>query len=485
MRRFAPIVSFAWLLFAAWPAQAQGAGKPAPAPEAGKAAPGAGQAAPAPEAAEPQPPPPPKAKSLDELLELVKQGWREETAEDQEREARFRREKAEQEKLLADAQATLARLEARSLELERIFQEHEVELAKLEETLASRLGTLGELFGVVRQVSGDTAGQVIGSLTSAQLDGRQEFLEELGKSKALPSLDKLERLWYELTREMTEQGRVVRFQAPVLTAGGNEVAKDVIRAGVFTAVADGRYVIWDESIGKIRELARQPPARYVDTVSSFESAESGMAGLAVDPSRGSLLSVLIDTRTLWERLPEGGWVGYLTIVLGVIAALVAVLRWAVVTLTTRKVLAQQKSERADTGNPLGRVMAVYEENRAADPETLELRLDEAVLRETSALERFIWLIKVVSILAPLLGLLGTVTGMIRTFQAITLFGAGDPKMMAGGISEALVTTFIGLTVAIPLVLLHALLANNTKRITDILDEQSAGLIARQTERAGV
>jgi biopolymer transport protein ExbB len=195
--------------------------------------------------------------------------------------------------------------------------------------------------------------------------------------------------------------------------------------------------------------------------------------------------VLIDTRTLWERLPEGGWVGYLTIVLGVIAALVAVLRWAVVTLTTRKVLAQQKSERADTGNPLGRVMAVYEENRAADPETLELRLDEAVLRETSALERFIWLIKVVSILAPLLGLLGTVTGMIRTFQAITLFGAGDPKMMAGGISEALVTTFIGLTVAIPLVLLHALLANNTKRITDILDEQSAGLIARQTERAGV
>ena len=82
-------------------------------------------------------------------------------------------------------------------------------------------------------------------------------------------------------------------------------------------------------------------------------------------------------------------------------------------------------------------------------------------------------------LCPLFGLLGTVTGMIRTFQSITLFGAGDPRMMAGGISEALVTTMLGLVTAIPLVLLHAALANNTKKIVDTLDEQSAGLIAQQ------
>ena len=74
---------------------------------------------------------------------------------------------------------------------------------------------------------------------------------------------------------------------------------------------------------------------------------------------------------------------------------------------------------------------------------------------------------------------GTVTGMIRTFQSITLFGAGDPRMMAGGISEALVTTMLGLVTAIPLVLMHAALANNTKKIVDTLDEQSAGLIAQQ------
>jgi biopolymer transport protein ExbB len=106
-------------------------------------------------------------------------------------------------------------------------------------------------------------------------------------------------------------------------------------------------------------------------------------------------------------------------------------------------------------------------------------LDEVVLRESGKLESFIWLVRIVSVVAPLMGLLGTVTGMIRTFQSITLFGAGDPRMMAGGISEALVTTMLGLVTAIPLVLLHAALANNTKKIVDTLDEQSAGLIAQQ------
>lgn len=429
------------------------------------------------------PAPPPKARSLDELLVLIENSMQEERSEDQQRVERFQRQKADQAELLAGAQATLARLEARSQQLERTFQDNEGSLAELQAALDERLGTLGELFGVVRQVSGDTASQVLGSLTSAQLDGRQEFLEELGKSKELPSIEKLERLWYELAREMTEQGRIVTFKAPVLTVSGKEEEREVTRAGVFTAVSQGQYLLWEQNIQKLRELARQPPTRYADTVAGFENASNGMAALAVDPSRGTLLAVLIDTRTLFERIPDGGWVGYVTILLGVIAAIFAVMRWVIVSITGRKVAAQEKSDRADRGNPLGRVMSVYEDNRDADPETLELKLDEVVMRESGRLERFIWLVKVVSVVAPLLGLLGTVTGMIRTFQAITLFGAGDPKMMAGGISEALVTTMIGLTVAIPLVLLHALLTGSTRRITAVLEERSAGLIAQKAELA--
>jgi biopolymer transport protein ExbB len=441
-------------------------------------------AAPSAEEAAPQEP---QAKSLDELLELVRKEWRDERQENKQREARFRAAKDQQARLLADAKALQVRLEARSEELEGIFETNEHTLAELEETLAERMGTLGELFGVVRQVAGDARGNIESSLVSAEIGGRTEFLDALGRSKALPAIADLERLWYEMQREMTEQGKVVRFSTPVLNLDGDAEQREVIRAGVFSAVSQGRYVLWEidaAGVGKLRDLNKQPPARYVNTVAGFEATTSGMGRLAVDPSRGSLLSLLIETPSRIERIQQGKAVGVVIIILGLTAVVLGIGRWFIVSIAGRKVAAQRKSRTASKGNALGRVLSVYDENRSADAETLELKLDEAVMRESARLERFLWLVKVVSVVAPLLGLLGTVTGMIQTFQAITLFGAGDPKMMAGGISEALVTTMLGLTVAIPLVLLHALVANSTKRIVDVLDEQSAGLIATQAEKAG-
>ena len=217
----------------------------------------------------------------------------------------------------------------------------------------------------------------------------------------------------------------------------------------------------------------------------FERADSGFAELAVDPSRGALLSALIDAPGPGERIQQGGYVGYVIIGLGGLALILGLIRWAALGVVSRRVAAQRRSDQASEGNPLGRILSVYEQNRSVDPETLELRLDEAIVRESAKLERFLWLVKAVSVVAPLLGLLGTVTGMIQTFQAITLYGAGDPKMMAGGISEALVTTMLGLTAAIPLVLLSSMLANSTRRITFVLDEQSAGLIALSSEESNV
>jgi biopolymer transport protein ExbB len=117
-----------------------------------------------------------------------------------------------------------------------------------------------------------------------------------------------------------------------------------------------------------------------------------------------------------------------------------------------------------------------------DVETLELKLDEAILKNTPALERFLTMIKVLAVVAPLLGLLGTVTGMINTFQAITLFGTGDPKLMANGISQALVTTMEGLWVAIPLTFLHALVASRSRSIINTLEEQAAGIVAVHAEK---
>ena len=422
---------------------------------------------------------------LFELLENVEQGLEVERAANQRRIEAFKQAKTEQENLLAEAKDTLAQKEALSQRLEDDYNENESAIGESQQRLTDRLGELGELFGVVRQVANDTSGQVWDSLTSSQLGPRKEVLDRLGRSTELPTTDDLERLWFELQREMTQQGQVVRYRAPVLTTEGLVEEKEVIRAGVFSAVADGRFLLWDAGEGKLAELTRQPPAKYVQTALPFLELTSGFGALAVDPSRGQLLNALTDTPNLQERVNQGGYVGYVILTLGGLAFVLGVIRLAIVLFTSSRVNAQQKRNDVDQKNPLGRVLAVFEEHRDSTTETLELKLDEAVLRETTQLQKLMWLVKTVSVVAPLLGLLGTVTGMIQTFQAITLFGAGDPKMMAGGISEALVTTMLGLVTAIPLVLLYDTLSNTTRRVTDVLDEQSAGLIATRSEQEGM
>jgi len=422
----------------------------------------------------------PQATSPDDLLEKVRQGFVIEKDEDRRRVIDFEQRRDEQAQMLADAKAREAREEARSQALEKEYQEKEVKIAELEEALAQRMGNLGELFGVTRQIAGDTRGLVEASITTSQFGtDRVDFLEGLGASKELPSIDELTKLWAEMLHEMNEQGKVVSYETQVYTPTGIET-REVTRAGVFTVISNGEYLLWDPNKGQLQQLSRQPPSRFLDTIQEYTAGDSGsLSGLAVDPSSGSLLAVLIETRELIERLPDGGAVGYTVITLGLVAFALGLVKMIWLFLVSRKVTAQKKNANPDTSNPLGRILAVAKDNPDADREQLELMLDEVVLRESGKLESLVWLVRIVSVVAPLMGLLGTVTGMIRTFQSITLFGAGDPRMMAGGISEALVTTMLGLVTAIPLVLLHAALANNTKKIVDTLDEQSAGLIAQQ------
>ena len=421
------------------------------------------------------------AASLDALLSQIRERDSAERAENDRRVAEFRERRAEQQALLEQARAGKAAAEARSAELEATFEENEKQIPELEETLRSRMGTLGELFGVVRQVAGDTRGVVDASLVSAQFPDRGEFLGELGQSRELPSVKDLEGLWYTLQQEMTETGKAVRFTAPVISIDGAQAEEEVIRVGPFVAFADGKYLQYVSETGKLTELGRQPAGRYLATLESYAAAREGLAGVAIDPSRGQLLSLLIQTPDMRERVDQGGIVGYVTLALGLLGLLVVVQRLVVLAVVGGKMAKQAKTEVADDSNPLGRVIGVYHENRRADVETLELKLDEAILREVPKLERGITLIRVVSVVAPLLGLLGTVTGMIQVFEAITLFGAGDPRLMADGISQALVTTVIGLVVAIPMTLLHSFVSGRSKSLVQILEEESAGIIAAHAE----
>jgi biopolymer transport protein ExbB len=427
-----------------------------------------------------------EAQDLEELARMVRQAAASEAAINQEREARFVRERDQQRELLVQARNELAAENARSDQLKEEYDQNERTLADLETTLAERMGNLGELFGVVRQASGDVQAALDDSMVTAQLPGRTEFLSDLAQRRELPTVPELRQLWSLMVTEIAESGKVVRFASPVERTSGATEEIEVVRVGVFNAVSDGLFLDWDTSKSREHfiELARQPASRYAGMAEDLQGAAPGeVVPMAVDFTRGQILRAVVQTKTPLERVrQDGGPVGYVIIAVGLLGLALCI--WKFVSLFTigRRIRSQIKSGQPDQSNPLGRVLAIYSENPEADLETLELKLDEAILRETAPIETGLSFIKVLYVVAPLLGLLGTVVGMIATFQMITLFGTGDPRMMAGGISTALVTTVLGLVVAIPLTLLHSYLQGQAKALIQVLEEQAAGIIARIAEQ---
>ncbi len=424
------------------------------------------------------------AQTLKQLLEQVRQGRARDNADFAAREAAFQANRDKQKTLLSRTQRDIKRQEARSERLEKAFADNEVKLAELEGLLSERLGIYGELFGIVRQVAGETRGQLQESLISGQWPGRDARLDALAQSKGLPAMQELEHLWFVLQQEMTAQGEVTRFTGRLVDGDGTASDAEILRIGPFTALAEERFIRYAGD-GRFAELGRQPAARFGDAAAALANGEAGQLTAApIDPTRGALLDLLLQLPSLGERVQQGGIVGYLIILLGLFGVGLAVERIYRLSLTARIVRGQINSGDAprDSSSPLARVWAAYAANQKADIETLELKLDDAILKEMPALEKHLPLLKLLAAMAPLLGLLGTVTGMILTFQAITLFGTGDPKLMAGGISQALVTTVLGLVVAIPILLLHAIAATRSRELVQILEEQAAGLMATHAEK---
>jgi biopolymer transport protein ExbB len=428
------------------------------------------------------------AASLNELLQMVEQGRARDQQEARDREARFKAAQSEQRQLLQQAIARRTSEEQRSEQLENTFEENEVTTVELTDALDRRLGSLKELFGILQQVAGDTQAVLETSLTAVQLPNRGEPLAELaakmGTSSQLASIEEIESLWFELQREMIEQGNVVRFPTTVITTEGQPEQREVARIGVFNIVSDGKYLQYVPETGNLVELPKQPQqARFVKTTSDVISASGGSVTFGIDPTRGQILSLLIQAPDLKQRINQGGVVGYIIIALGIVALLIALERLLVLGMTGRRVSSQLGNAQPSDDNPLGRILKAADAYREANIETLELKLGEAILKEMPSLNRALLFLKIIAVVAPLLGLLGTVTGMIQTFQVITLFGTGDPKLMAGGISQALVTTVLGLTVAIPTVLMHTLVTGRSRKISHVLQEQASGIIAERSEES--
>ena len=438
-----------------------------------------------------------QALDIDRILSATNSAASRDRQEQQAREGRFRAEQTKQQGRLNSMRNQRSRQERISTQLEGQFEVNEGRIEELQAELAKELGDLKELFGVIQQTASEAQEDYKTSLISAHYPERSENLRQMVAKMAsltdLVSIDEIEDLWVQLQTEMTEQGKIVKFTAPVTYLAGTQVdeagdevpvfeteEREVTRIGVFNAVSGTDIARYDNDQGLVL-LDRPMGAYFTGPSQDLQSASGdGVTTFLVDPTKGTLLSAFILKPSLFEKVQEGGYVGYTIIGLGALALLIAFFKLITLSGVDGQVRKQAKDlKRPSLKNPLGRVIKVYQDNPQSDPESMELKLGEAILKESPKLNSWVMFIKIIAVVAPLLGLLGTVTGMIQTFQAITLFGAGDPQTMAGGISQALVTTVLGLVVAIPTVFMHWLVSGRAKRIEATLEETANGLVAEQ------
>jgi biopolymer transport protein ExbB len=426
------------------------------------------------------------ATSLDELLQEVKNVRAKETELNAQREREFKANRDQQAKLLADAERSYKEAEARSTALSAQFDANSKEINDLDLLLKQRQGNLGELFGVTRQVAGDSANVLDQSMITAQYPDRVDFLRSLAGAKALPSITELERLWFEMQREMTETAKVIRYQGEVVQPDGSSQTQSITRVGPYTASSGGDFLAYLSSLKKMSRLPRPLPAEFTSAARDLEEAQGGYVKAVGDPGRGALIGLYVERPNWIERIEHGEAVNYIIIAVGVIGAVLALYQFLYLILVRLKVARQLRNlDNPTPDNPLGRVLLAFRGDPSRieeDAEVAELRISEAVLHEVPALERFQAFLRLAVAAGPLLGLIGTVVGMIITFQSITESGSSDPKLMAHGIGAAMIATVLGLGIAIPLLFANAFLATLSRQVVQLLDEQSTGLLAESIEK---
>ncbi|MCY4321667.1 MAG: MotA/TolQ/ExbB proton channel family protein [Bdellovibrionaceae bacterium] len=417
-------------------------------------------------------------KSLEALLKEIKKDQVESRPELKKREARFLKARNQQKALLKSALSELNKEENILKSLQSEFEKQDEELSQLEEKLALTMGALGELFGVVKQSAGETKALFENSIVSAEYENRSDFMKKISAKKNLPNISDLEMLWFLIQQEMTESGKVSRFKQEVIKANGKTETQDIIRIGSFNLISQGKYLNYDSETQKVIELVRQPDRRFLSLAKKLQKAKKDIYAFGIDPSRGSLLSLLIQTPNFFERISQGGIIGYFILFLLLFGLFLSIKKYLKLQSQEQLLNNQINSKEILKNNPLGEIIQIFTKYKEDSQDSLELKMEEAIVQKTSLLKKGLSTIKLLASIAPLLGLLGTVTGMIATFQSITLFGTGDPKLMAGGISQALVTTALGLVVAIPLVFIHNFLSSKANTLIKVYEEQSLGLLSR-------
>lgn len=435
--------------------------------------------------------------SLDSLLDEVGAGQIKDKQVHEQRVSSFNAASAaDQEALLADAEAKRTALSEQSAALSEAFSANELTINGLSKSLQEKAATLGlsEVFGLSRQVAGDLAMTLQQSLISTQFTpqpgqpSRTDELRAFAESKQVPTAVDIEKLWFEIQREMIASGQVAKYPATVIQADGNPVASTVVRVGPFTAVSGGQYLAYMPELQSLNVYPRQPPSDILDHAAELEAASEGYVQTVVDSARGVLMSLYVERPTWVQRIENGEHINYVILLVAAVASIAFIIQLIYLLKVRVKVAAQLKNlDAPKNDNPLGRILLAFKgdtSNIEQDADVAELRISESVSREVPKLERAQSMLRLAVAAGPLLGLIGTVLGMIITFQSITESGSSDPKLMAEGIGAAMIATVLGLGIAIPLLFGNALLTSLSRGLVQIIEEQSAGMLAESIERNG-
>ncbi len=421
---------------------------------------------------------------LIELYEKVARQAALESERSGERERRFQASADEGARMLKQVQDDTARLERQKADLKGQFDGNEDRLAELATQLDRRIGDLGELFGVFRQTADDVQTLLFDSLITLEHPERRAEAAALAESAEVPTIPQMRALWRLLMQEIAHSGQVSRFPAEIIEPAGGTYSAQAVRVGLFNVVADGKYLNYLPESNQLVELPRQPAAAARRSAEALGAAEpEQVVDFALDPSRGALLGLLVQSPSLIERIQQGRLVGYFILAITAIGLILVAERGLRLAAINRRIKRQLEDlDQVNDDNPVGRILSTYREHAHLDDlELISRHLESVVIADVAEVRKGLPAIRVLAAVAPLMGLLGTVTGMIGTFQAITLFGAGDPKLMAGGISQALVTTVLGLSAAIPLLLSHSFLSSRSTHLSKVIGEQAAGLMAQKAE----
>ena len=402
------------------------------------------------------------------LLNVVKENKSIYVQKDQVRVQNFIDLVDERESMLAKAKRDLANEKIRNENLEKRFEANEKELAELEESLQIKIGVLGELFGVTRQFAGELLASTEKAVTFSEYPERVGVLRDIGETQ-VHDLNQLQNLWISYLDEIVSSGEVKTVEANIIDRDGESITGEIVRYGHFTTTYKNKFVTPVPELSGFELLQRQPERDVLKNLRKHQRSDDYRI-TSIDPTRGFLLSLYLDKPGWIDRIAQGKSIGFIIILIGISGFVFSIYKIYQLREQEKEIIADNAKVKVDMENSI---------KDTSSYESKENILDEFIINYTGKLEWGANWVKFFAAVAPLLGLLGTVIGMIETFQAITLFGTGDPKQMAGEISQALVTTMLGLIVAAPLLGLYTYISQKVSNLSQVLEEKASYLLAQE------